>query len=147
MKIANNAPILSGKSTQAQTSGTISYNQPAISYNEAGYTYGGIYGFSDVQPLFSRTTILRVLAKAKDTLQNFYDQNISYNQAGISYNEVGYAYGGFYGYKDIQPIYAKVAAPRPTIANYGDIYTPGSTPPPPGNNQSIGPGWFMLITQ
>lgn len=139
-------PNLSVSNTQGTISDQgISYNEAGLSYNEAGYTYGGASGRSDIPPIISLAKKEQPIASAAKTQRGIQDDGISYNESGISYNELGLAYGGLYGLTDIFPIIASVQAPKPSIFNYADIYTKGTTPI--SNNQSIGPGWFMFITQ
>ena len=56
MRIINDIkPTIKGSKTQSNLEDQgISYNESGISYNESGIYYGGVYGFSDVQPIFSK---------------------------------------------------------------------------------------------
>lgn len=52
--VHNLKPILAGGTTQALVNDqNITYNQIGVSYNDSRYTYGGLYGFTDVRPLIS----------------------------------------------------------------------------------------------
>lgn len=102
-------------STASKTQGNLSdqgitYNEPGVTYNEPGVTYGGLYGFSDVIP------------------------NISLSSIPLPINMITFP---------SPPIISLTSSPIPSIVGYADIYQ-GSVPV--GQNQSLGPGWFMFIT-
>jgi hypothetical protein len=123
----------------------ITYNQAGLSYNAIGIHYGGFYGFAAIFPSFASILTPTLTAIINKTQQYLADQGITYNEAGITYNTTGYMYGGVYGYNDVVPMFANAAAPKPSIYNYADIYTPG--PPVGQTGIPLGPGFFMFITQ
>ena len=90
---------------------------------------------------FVRT--LKLVNRAQKTNVQLYDQGITYNEPGLSYNDIGYGYGGLYEYV----VYHQVnkVLPQPLIyALAKDPYT-SSNPNLPYH--SIGPGFFMYVTE
>lgn len=72
------------------------------------------------------------------------EQGYTYDQAGFTYDQAGVMYGGIYlENEDISPVFFNDIAtlPNPSISSIVDLYTP------PNYYQSIGPGFFMYITQ
>jgi hypothetical protein len=73
------------------------------------------------------------------------DQGYTYNQAGFTYNQTGVAYGGVYNTnEDILPMTLSAQAIEPMNLFAHDIY---SLPPVPNNQRTVGPGWFMYVSQ
>lgn len=104
------------------------YNQAGFSFNQAGVMYGGVYNVDQ--------SYIPIDLTIPATNALLYDQGYTYNQSGFSYDQLLVAYAGIYNYnEDIVPM----------TLSFEDLYTK-FTPPPSGNNQSIGPGFFMLIT-
>lgn len=83
----------------------------------------------------------------ENTDAQVYEQGITYDSAGITYDNIGIAYGGVYNTnEDIIPIVSLAETVTPNIFGYSDIYT-NITPPPPNDYESIGPGFFLYLTQ
>ncbi len=113
------------------------YNQSSFSYDQSSVAYGGVYNYNeDIVPIRVNTIsdLLNFTLSSMDA--SVYNQNYTYNQSGYSYDQAGAAYGGIYYYnEDIIPM---------TLI-FEDLYTK-LPPPTPGQNQSVGPGWFLFIT-
>lgn len=123
----------------------ITYNEVGVTYNDPLYQYGGQYGQQDVFPSIRAIIYQNLPVTSMRTAGTILDQHITYNQTGITYNEAGYFYGGYNVAEQILPLISLASNIYPRIALSGDIQI--TTPPPVNNNMSIGPGWFMYVTQ
>lgn len=95
-------------------------------------------------PMWAVDIIPSLMVQSTDA--QVFDQSITYNQIGVSYNDSRYSYGGIYkAGEDIVPLISIANTPTPSIIGYADIYTT-PTPPPVSGHNSIGPGFFMFIT-
>lgn len=96
---------------------------PAITFTNANVTI----------TIFAETTDAQVI-----------DQGYTYDQAGFTYNQAGVVYGGLYNTnQDVSPSFFDDTATLlyPSISGIVDIYTP------PDYYESIGPGFFMFVTE
>lgn len=73
------------------------------------------------------------------------NQGYAYNQAGFTYNQAGWMYGGVYNTnQDVIPTIATAKIITPSITAFGQPYTTHS---PINNQKTVGPGWFMFVSQ
>lgn len=83
--------------------------------------------------------------KVQNTDAQVLDQGYTYNQTSLTYNQIGVDYAGVYQIgEDIVPIISMAKDFIPTIYNYLDIY---QGPPPPNFQKTVGPGWWMYVSQ
>ncbi len=147
-KAQNIIPSLTGFNTKAQVNEQgYTYNQPGFTYNQSGVDYGGVYNVGqDIIPSISLAKDTSPKLTGSRTQAQLEEQGYTYNQSGFGYNQPGAMYAGVYNYdQDVFPTVSNIDTHVPLIASFADIYT--TFIPPSGKNQSIGPGFFMFITQ
>lgn len=124
------------------------YNQSTVTYNQSLIQYEGVQNIGeDIIPLIidvptPETKIHLSIPQTQATVQN---DGYTYDQATFTYNQATIPYEGINNTsEDVVPLLDMVLDTIPHIDGIIDRYS--SITPPSGNNQSIGPGWFMYIT-